>query len=302
MRQSLRSYLLVGALLASIPFLLFVDECVFAQESPTPTQPTPGRDRLEVIEGVLGKIVQELQSIKQMKPAEGKPAEPTSKPAEKAPSKPLVFPPAMKIDSELLKSVKWRSIGPANMAGRITDIAVHDKDPSLWFVATASGGILKTVNRGTTVTHQFDKQETVSIGAIAVDPNDTNVLWAGTGEANPRNSVSFGDGIYKSTDSGSTWKNMGLKKTYQISRVLVSPKDSNTVYVGAAGRLYGPNEDRGVFKTTNGGETWEKVLFVDNKTGVIDMTMDPTDPDTIIAAFWDRHRNGSHVRSPRWCN
>ena len=235
-------------------------------------------------------------------PAEGKPAEPTSKPAEKAPSKPLVFPPAMKIDSELLKSVKWRSIGPANMAGRITDIAVHDKDPSLWFVATASGGILKTANRGTTVTHQFDKQETVSIGAIAVDPNDINVLWAGTGEANPRNSVSFGDGIYKSTDSGSTWKNMGLKKTYQISRVLVSPKDSNTVYVGAAGRLYGPNEDRGVFKTTNGGETWEKVLFVDNKTGVIDMTMDPTDPDTIIAAFWDRHRNGSHVRSPRWCN
>ncbi len=198
----------------------------------------------------------------------------------------------MKVDAELVKNVKWRSIGPANMAGRITDIAIHEKDPSLWFIATASGGILKTINQGTTVTHQFDKQETVSLGAIAVDPNDTSVVWAGTGEANPRNSVSYGDGVYKSTDGGATWKNMGLKKTYQISRILVSPKDPKIVYVGAAGRLYGPNEDRGVFKTTDGGETWEKVHFVDNKTGVIDMIMDPTNPDTIIAAFWDRQRDG----------
>ena len=102
----------------------------------------------------------------------------------------------MKIDSELVKNVKWRSIGPANMAGRITDIAIPDNDPSLWYIATASGGILKTVNQGTTVAHQFDKQETISLGAIAIDPNDNKVVWAGTGEANPRNSVSYGDGVY----------------------------------------------------------------------------------------------------------
>ena len=292
------SFVLRGILLAPF-FVQFGSILSFAQESEAPTKPTPDKtsDRLEAIEGVLGKIVQELQSIKQpkapeVKPPTVKPPEPAAKAAEKTPSKPVVFPPAMKIDPELVKNVKWRSIGPANMAGRITDIAVHDKDPSLWFIATASGGILKTVNQGTTVTHQFDKQDTVSIGAIAVDPNDINVLWTGTGEINPRNSVSYGDGVYKSTDSGATWKNMGLKKSYQISRILVSPKDSKTVYVGVAGRLYGPNEERGVFKTTDGGETWEKVLFVDNKTGVIDMIMDPTNPDTIIAAFWDRQRDG----------
>ena len=302
MRLSLGSYRsswLRMFLLASSTLPLTFVAMVCAQELEAQVKPSADKstDRLEAIEGVLEKIVQELQSLKhpkppEVKPAEVKQAEPAVKPVEKTPAKPLVFPPAMKIDSELVKNVKWRSIGPANMAGRITDIAIPDKDPSLWYIATASGGILKTVNQGTTVAHQFDKQETISLGAIAVDPNDTKVVWAGTGEANPRNSVSYGDGVYKSIDGGATWKNMGLKKTYQIGRILVSPKDSKVVYVGAAGRLYGPNEDRGVFKTTDGGETWEKVLFVDNKTGVIDMIMDPTNPDTIIAAFWDRQRDG----------
>ena len=297
MRLSLGSYRsswLRMFLLASSTLPLTFVAMVCAQELEAQVKPSADKstDRLEAIEGVLEKIVQELQSLKQPKPAEVKQAEPAVKPVEKTPAKPLVFPPAMKIDSELVKNVKWRSIGPANMAGRITDIAIPDKDPSLWYIATASGGILKTVNQGTTVAHQFDKQETISLGAIAVDPNDTKVVWAGTGEANPRNSVSYGDGVYKSIDGGATWKNMGLKKTYQIGRILVSPKDSKVVYVGAAGRLYGPNEDRGVFKTTDGGETWEKVLFVDNKTGVIDMIMDPTNPNTIIAAFWDRQRDG----------
>ncbi len=296
----------LGALLLRTSLIVTVlTQCtvwtrLHAQETEAPSAAAPDKSaapdktaqRLEAIEGVLGKIVQELQSIKQPKLPETKTAEPAKKPTEASPAKPPVFPPPMKVDSELVKNVKWRSIGPANMAGRITDIAIHDKDPSLWFIATASGGILKTINQGTTVTHQFDKQETVSLGAIAVDPNDINTVWAGTGEANPRNSVSYGDGVYKSTDGGATWKNMGLKKTYQISRILVSPNDSKTVYVGATGRLYGPNEDRGVFKTSDGGETWQKVFFVDNKTGVIDMIMDPTNPDTVIAAFWDRQRDG----------
>lgn len=308
--RRLGSTFLMGALLVPFVLPLSIVESLNAQEPETPVKSeTPAKpvqdktaDRLEAIEGALGKIVQELQSIKQPKPAEAKPVEakpienkqatPAAKAVDKPVTKAPVYPVAMKVDSELIKSVKWRSIGPANMAGRITDIAIHDKDPSLWFIATASGGILKTINQGTTVTHQFDKQDTVSLGAIAVDPTDVNVVWAGTGEANPRNSVSYGDGVYKSIDGGATWKNMGLRKTYQISRILVSPKDPKVVYVGAAGRLYGPNEDRGVFKTADGGENWEKVLFVDNKTGVIDMVMDPTNPDTIIAAFWDRQRDG----------
>ena len=274
-------------------------------QTPKPEKQKSGKkaDRLDAIESQLEKIVEKLKSIEQPKASDPKSSEPKAAvsvpsassptPAPKSEPKPAaVLPPTLKVESDWIKSVQWRSIGPANMAGRITDIAVHDKDPSLWYVATASGGILKTINHGTTVSHQFDKQETISIGAIAVDPNDTNVVWVGTGEANPRNSVSYGDGVYKSSDGGATWKNMGLKETYQIGRVLVHPKDSNIVYVGALGRLYGTNDERGVYKTTNGGETWEKVLFVDNKTGVIDMIMDPTNPDTIIAAMWDRQRDG----------
>ena len=305
------------ALLASLVFSLAGSTFSYSQETTATAKPETDKtsERLEAIEGALGKLLQEVQTIKQPTPPtpkptesteskpldakpigakapEPKPKEPTSPSTNTAAAKLPVFPPSMKVDSGLLKNVKWRSIGPANMAGRITDIAIHDKDPSLWFVATASGGILKTVNQGTTITHQFDKEETVSIGAIALDQTDINVVWVGTGESNPRNSVSYGNGVYKSTDGGTTWKNMGLKKSYQISRILVHPKDPKTVYVGVTGRLYGTNEERGVFKTTDGGDSWEKVLFVDNKTGVIDMIMDPNNPDTLIAAFWDRQRDG----------
>ncbi len=178
------------------------------------------------------------------------------------------------------------------MGGRVTDLLVHEKDPSLWWIATGGGGLLKTSNQGTTVEHQFDNEATVSIGAIAASPSDTNVLWVGTGEINPRNSVSYGNGVYKSVDGGKTWKHMGLEKSYQISRILIDPNNTDTVYVGAAGRLYGTNPERGVYKTTDGGKTWELVLFVDDRTGVIDMIMDPTNSGTIIAACWDRLRDG----------
>lgn len=186
---------------------------------------------------------------------------------------------------------QWRSIGPANMGGRVTSISVYEADPSTYYVATASGGLLKTTNNGTTFEHQFDKETTVSLGDVTVCQTDPNLVWVGTGEANPRNSVSYGDGVYKSTDGGKKWTNMGLKNTFSIGRILIHPKDSNIVYVGALGRLYGPNEERGMFKTTDGGKTWEKVLFVDDKTGVIDAVMDPNNPDTIIAATWERKRD-----------
>ena len=130
---------------------------------------------------------------------------------------------------------------------------------------------------------------------MAVAPSDSMVVWVGTGEANPRNSVSYGDGVYRSTDGGEKWTNMGLKKTFQIGAIVIHPQDASIVYVGALGRLYGPNEERGVFKTTDGGQTWEKVLYVDDRTGVIDMVMHPSDPQILVAAMWDRQREATEA-------
>ncbi len=253
--------------------------------SDSPTQESKQTDeRLDLIEKKLTELIKELKSIRAGDATtESSTASRNTKPAKAT---------SLKLDPSWLKEVPWRSIGPANMGGRITDIAVHEKDPSLWWVATASGGLLKTKNQGVTVEHQFDHENTVSIGAISTDPTNPDVLWVGTGEANPRNSVSYGDGIYKSTDGGKTWVNKGLKETFQIGKILVHPKNPNTVYVGALGRLYGPNAERGVYRTTNGGDTWEKIFFVDQNTGVIDMIMHPDNPDILIAAFWDRLRDG----------
>jgi photosystem II stability/assembly factor-like uncharacterized protein len=195
------------------------------------------------------------------------------------------------IPQDWIKALKWRSIGPANMGGRITAISVYEADPTTYWVATASGGLVKTVNNGITFEHQFDKENTVSIGAVCVAPSNRHIVWVGTGEANPRNSVSYGDGVYKSTDGGKSWKNMGLAKTFQIGAILVHPKNPDIVYVGALGRLYGRNEERGLFKTDDGGKTWEKILYVDDRTGIIDMVMRPDDPETLLVATWDRMRD-----------
>src|SRR5207245_4993133 len=150
------------------------------------------------------------------------------------------------IPAEWVKSLGWRCIGPAAMGGRITAISAFDADPSTYWVATASGGLLKTTNNGITYEHQFDREATVSIGADCVAPSNKDVVWVGTGENNPRNSVSFGDGVYKSTDGGKTWKNMGLKTSYQIGKIAVHPTNPDVVYVGALGRLYGPGGERGL--------------------------------------------------------
>jgi len=202
-----------------------------------------------------------------------------------------VPPPNFTMPDTWSKAFTWRSIGPANMGGRITAIAAYEADPTTYWIATASGGLVKTTNNGVTFEHQFDHESTVSIGDVCVAPSDPNIVWVGTGENNPRNSVSFGDGVYKSTDGGKKWKNMGLKKSYQTGKILIHPKDPNMVYVGALGRLYGTNEERGLFKTTDGGVTWEKVFYVDDKTGVIDMRMDPSNPDTLYVAMWERRRD-----------
>ena len=201
----------------------------------------------------------------------------------------LRHPPGLPLD--VSSKFPWRCIGPANMGGRITAMAVNETDPAMYWIATASGGLLKTVNNGTTFEFQFDRETTVSIGDVAVAPSNANIVWVGTGEANPRNSVSYGDGVYKSTDGGKTWKNMGLKKTFQIGKVLIHPKNPEIVWVGALGRLYGPSEERGIFKTENGGKNWSLVHFIDDKTGCLDIALDPHDPNVLIASMWERKRD-----------
>ncbi len=254
------------------------------------------QEKIQEIEKKLAEISAEVAALKKGEEASAEPAKSpeTDKPAA---DKPADVEPRQPVSSdgglpaEWVRSLTWRAIGPAAMGGRITAIAVYEADPSIWWVATASGGLLKTTNNGITFEHQFDKEATVSIGDVAVAPSDPNIVWVGTGENNPRNSVSYGDGVYKSTDGGKTWKNLGLKKSFQIGKILIHPTDPNIVYVGALGRLYGPNEERGLFKTIDGGNTWEKILYIDDKTGVIDMRMHPTDPETLIVATWERQRD-----------
>lgn len=190
----------------------------------------------------------------------------------------------------LLRSFRWRSIGPASMGGRIDDIAVVESNPYVIYLGLATGGVWKTVNNGTTWEPIFDIYPAASIGDIAVCQSDPNIVWVGTGEPNNRQSSSFGDGIYKSTDAGKTFTNMGLKETQSIARVVIDPKDPNTVYVAALGHLFGPNKERGIFKTTDGGKTWSNVKFIDENTGFTDLVIDPTDNKTLYAASYQRRR------------
>ncbi|MDB4877381.1 MAG: glycosyl hydrolase, repeat [Gemmatimonadetes bacterium] len=190
-------------------------------------------------------------------------------------------------------SVKWRSIGPVNTAGRIDDIAVARirGEPDAIYVATASGGLWKSANNGVSFSPIFDGVDAMmSIGAVAVAPSAPTTVWIGTGEANTRQSSSWGDGMYKSTDGGKTWANMGLKDTKSVGRIVIDPANADVVYVAAGGHLWGPNAERGVFKTADGGKTWSKVLYVDENTGANDIVMDPANPQTLYASTYQRQR------------
>ena len=190
--------------------------------------------------------------------------------------------------------VKWRSIGPVNTSGRIDDFAVArvPGQPDAIYVATASGGVFKSTNAGTSWTPVFDNVNAMqSIGDVTVAPSAPNTVWVGTGENNNRQSSSWGDGVYKSTDAGKTWTNMGLTDTKHIGRIVIDPLNANVVYVAAAGHLWGANEERGVFKTTDGGTTWKKVLYVDPKTGATDLVIDPKNPKVLFAAMYQRERS-----------
>ncbi|MEQ8478011.1 hypothetical protein [Fulvivirga sp.] len=197
---------------------------------------------------------------------------------------------AQKVDMSVFKGMTPRSIGPAGMSGRVTAIDAVDDNKDIIYVGTASGGLWKSINGGISFNPVFDKEKVMSIGAVAIQQNNPDVVWAGTGEGNPRNSLNGGFGIYKSYDGGKSWKLMGLEKTRHIHRIVIDPLNPNTVYVGAIGSPWGEHPERGVFKTTDGGETWTKVLFVDNKTGAADLVMDPTNPNKLFAAMWEHRR------------
>src|SRR5262245_5351056 len=186
--------------------------------------------------------------------------------------------------------LRFREIGPATPGGRIDDCAVLERNPAVFYVASATGGLLKTVNNGTTFESVFDNESASSIGDVAIAPTDPNLVWVGTGENNNRQSSSWGDGVYKSTDGGKTWKNMGLRDSKQVARIIVDPVDHDVVYVAALGSLWGAGGDRGAYKTTDGGLTWSRVLTVDDNTGATELVMDPSNNKTLFAATYQRRR------------
>lgn len=203
------------------------------------------------------------------------------------------------VDPKIFDKLEWRSIGPANMGGRTADIEGVPGNPNLVYVATASGGLWKTTNGGTTWSPIFERQGTISIGDIALAPKNPDVIWVGTGEANTRNSVSFGDGVYKSNDGGKSWAHLGLKESERVSRIVINPHNPDTVYIGALGHAFGPNEERGVFMTTDGGKSWQKTLYIDSQHGVADLDIDESNPNVLYAAMWSferkpwTHKSGS---------
>ncbi len=200
---------------------------------------------------------------------------------------------APKVDAKphALASLKLRAAGPALMSGRVVGFAVHPTDRAHYYVAVASGGVWKTTNGGTTWTPIFDNEGSYSIGCVTLDPKNPNVVWVGTGENNSQRSVGYGDGVYKSIDGGRTWQNVGLKNSEHIGKIAIDPRNSDTVYVAAQGPLWGPGGDRGLYKTTDGGKTWTKLLDISENTGVSDFVQDPRNPDTILAVAYQRRRH-----------
>lgn len=197
---------------------------------------------------------------------------------------------AQNFSTELLKDMKPRSIGPGGMSGRVTSIDVVHDNTDIMYVGTASGGLWKSESGGVKWEPIFENEATASIGAVAIQQSNPSVIWAGTGEGNPRNSLNGGYGIYRSLDGGHSWDLMGLEKTRHIHRILIDPANPNIVYVGAIGSPWGAHKERGVFKTVDGGKTWSKILFSNNNTGVGDMVMDPTNPNKLIVALWEHKR------------
>ncbi len=197
---------------------------------------------------------------------------------------------AQTLNMDKLKGMNARSIGPAGMSGRITAIDAVISSPDIIYAGSASGGLWKSTSGGINWEPLFDKENVMSIGAIAIQQDNPSVIWVGTGEGNPRNSLNGGYGLYKSLDAGKTWKLLGLEKTRHIHRIIIDPKNPNTVYIGSIGSPWGDHPERGVYKTEDGGQTFKQVLFVDNKTGCAELIMDPTNPNKLFASMWEHRR------------
>lgn len=194
------------------------------------------------------------------------------------------------LDMKRLQGLKPRAIGPAGMSGRVTAIDVVLKNPDIIYVGTASGGLWRSTSGGIHWEPLFDRQPTLAIGAVAIDQSNPDVIWVGTGEGNPRNSQSSGNGVYKSLDGGKTWQYLGLEKSRNIHRILIDPRNSDHVYLGVQGPAWGLGQERGVYKTTDGGKSWRKILYVDQSTGIADLIMDPSNPNKLFAAMWQFRR------------
>jgi len=198
---------------------------------------------------------------------------------------------APELNQGTFSALRFRSIGPAFMSGRIGDIAVNPDNKAEWWIGVASGGVWKSVNAGTTFEPVFDNEGAFSIGALAIDPANPNVVWVGTGENNSQRSVSFGDGVHRTDDAGRSWTNLGLTDSEHIGMIAIDPRDSDTVYVAAQGPLWSDGGDRGLYKTTNGGKTWMRSLQISDQTGVSEVHLDPRDPDTLYAVAYQRRRH-----------
>src|SRR4026209_1177256 len=193
---------------------------------------------------------------------------------------------------DLLKEFRWRLVGPSGPAGRVWQVVGVESNPKTFYVCTAGGGLWKSTDNGTTLLPIFDNQTSASTGAVAIAKSNSNIVWVGTGEPANTRANSWGDGVYKSLDAGKTWQHMGLPESRQISSIVIHPTRPNIVYVAAMGYEWGRNDERGIFKSIDGGKTWNKILFVNDTTGFIDLQMDPNRPDTLYAGAWQRFRFG----------
>jgi photosystem II stability/assembly factor-like uncharacterized protein len=202
---------------------------------------------------------------------------------------------AQRLTGDMVREISMRNIPGTFTSGRIADVAVDPKNRDIWYVATASGGLWKTTNRGITFAPIFDDGGSYSLGCVTIDPKNTDVVWLGTGENESQRAIGWGDGVYKSLDGGKTWKNVGLRNSEHIAKILIDPRDSNVVYVASQGPLFSPGGDRGLYRTTDGGQTWTPILQITENTGITDIDIDPRNPDVMYAAAYQRRRNTSVI-------
>jgi hypothetical protein len=196
-------------------------------------------------------------------------------------------------DAGTVSSLSFRMVGPALTSGRVVDIAVHPKNKDMWYVATACGGVWLTTNHGITFSPIFDSYGSYSIGCVEISPSNPNTIWVGTGENNNQRSVAYGDGVYRSLDGGKSFTNMGLKTSEHIGNIIIHPTNENIVWVAAYGPVWSSGGERGVYKTIDGGKTWERTLFVSDDTGIAEIAIDPKNPDILYASAHQRRRNES---------